>query len=132
LKQAISHCDLKTGILWRIDPDLSVHAMLHNLQVPNGMGCKHEPCIDRIDLTSNIGSPNKIMYFADSLAQTIYAFDFHASTGNISSQRPCYKFSGAALPDGLTVDETGGIWVAAWRGFAVLHISSAGSCWKRS
>jgi sugar lactone lactonase YvrE len=106
--------------------------MLQKLQVPNGMGCRHEPCIDRIDLTSNIGSPNKIMYFADSLAQTVYAFDFDASTGNIFSQRPFYTFSGSALPDGLTVDETGGIWVAAWRVFAVLQISSAGSYRKRS
>jgi hypothetical protein len=83
--------------------------MFYKLQVPNGMGCRHEPCIDRLDVTSNIGSPSKLMYFADSLAQTVYAFDFDASAGNISSQRAFYTFSGSALPDGLTVDETGGV-----------------------
>jgi sugar lactone lactonase YvrE len=72
------------------------------------------------------------MYFADSLAQTIYAFDFDAGTGNISSQRPLYKFSRSALPDGLTVDEIGDIWVAAWLGFAMLHIVLQACCWKRS
>lgn len=66
------------------------------------------------------------MYFTDSIADTIYAFDFAAETGTISGQRPFYKHEGGAHPDGLAMDENGDLWVALWNGSAILHINSKG------
>ena len=78
-------------------------------------------------LITDTGSPdNKTMYFTDSPADTIYAFDFDAETGNISRQRSFYKHNGGAHPDGLAIDENGDLWVALWNGSAVLHIDSKG------
>ena len=33
---------INSGVLWRIDADLSKHAMLRDITVPNGIGCKPE------------------------------------------------------------------------------------------
>jgi sugar lactone lactonase YvrE len=65
------------------------------------------------------------MYFTDSSAQKIWAFDYDEETGNITNRRPFIDFesddSKSALkdmvlpgstPDGLCIDSEGGIWSA--------------------
>jgi sugar lactone lactonase YvrE len=82
-------------------------------------------------------SPNgRTMYWSDTKAHTIYAFDFDPSTGEISRQRVFAQFpskqSGQPLeayggrPDGAAVDAEGCYWVAMFEGQRVLRLSPEG------
>jgi sugar lactone lactonase YvrE len=82
-------------------------------------------------------SPNgRTMYWSDTKAHTVYAFDFDPSTGDISGRRVFATFppkqSGASLetyggrPDGAAVDAEGAYWVAMFEGQRLLRISPEG------
>jgi sugar lactone lactonase YvrE len=66
------------------------------------------------------------MYYTDSGARTIWAFDFDAATGQISNQR-VFAVDEDCFPDGLTVDAAGGVWSAKWDGGRVVRYSPDGS-----
>lgn len=105
------------GILFRLDPDLSVHRVLFEAQSPNGIAWN---------------SDDTIMYWTDSGKRTIYAFDFDAATGAISNKHEFWNAKTAGLPDevnpdGLVIDEQDCIWTALWRGFKVLRLNPDGS-----
>lgn len=101
--------------LFRLDPDRSVHRMESGISVSNGLGW----------------SPNnRIFYFTDSPARTIYAYDFDASTGSISKRRIFAQVSdrpGEGFPDGLVIDQEGCIWSARWGGWKVVRYRPDGS-----
>src|SRR5262249_35459652 len=68
------------------------------------------------------------MYLNDSGTASIYAFVFDGRTGAISERSTLVQITEAGVaPDGLTVDEEGGIWVALWRGWAVNRYGPDGS-----
>jgi sugar lactone lactonase YvrE len=55
------------------------------------------------------------------------AFAFDAATGEISGRRALVGFAEDwGLPDGMTVDDEGFLWVAFWRGSAVRRIAPDG------
>ena len=58
------------GVLYRFDPDRSVHPMLTGLGIPNGIGWSPD---------------NSVMYVTDTEEQTIYAFDFEAERGEMTN-----------------------------------------------
>lgn len=104
------------GILFRLDPDLSVHRILFEAQSPNGIVWN---------------SADNIMYWTDSGKRSIFAFDFDAPTGAISNRRSFWAATEAGLPDGvnpdgLAIDEQDCLWTALWRGFKVLRLSPDG------
>ncbi|KAH8650575.1 hypothetical protein BGZ60DRAFT_421372 [Tricladium varicosporioides] len=100
------------GVLFRVDPDLSIHTMLANLHAPNGIGW---------NLTESI------MYFTDSTSSNIYAFDFDVEKGTISKQRVFFHVVGEGeFPDGLAVDGEDCVWTALWGGGRVLRIEPEG------
>ena len=60
------------------------------------------------------------MYLADSGTGRVDAFDFDATSGDLSRRRTIVTIDEPGVaPDGLTVDDDGGIWVALWGGGAV-------------
>ena len=70
---------------------------------------------------------DKLFYFVDSLTRRLDLFDFDASSGHISNRRTLISFDDSfGLPDGLTVDAEGCIWVAGWGGWKVQRYSPAG------
>lgn len=92
----------KVGVLYRLDPDRSVHIMETGVSVSNGIGWNPD---------------NTIMYFTDSPQRVIYAYDFDAATGAIAHRRSFVHLQdGKAVPDGLAVDSEGYIWSACWDG----------------
>jgi sugar lactone lactonase YvrE len=66
------------------------------------------------------------MYWVESMAKTIYAYDFDEKSGGISNKRVFYQHEGPGLPDGLTIDVEGNLWLALYGGAAVWKISALG------
>lgn len=89
--------DASAGRLYRLDPDTKVNCMQRDVVCANGLGWSPD---------------NRVFYFTESFRYCIYAYDFDATTGNISNRRvfaTLDKDSGG-FPDGLTVDAEGFIW----------------------
>ena len=69
----------------------------------------------------------KIMYFVDSLAGGLDTFDFSVETGTVTARRRLVDIAGTlGLPDGMTTDSEGCIWVALYSGHAVHRYSPEG------
>ncbi|MBN1994454.1 MAG: SMP-30/gluconolactonase/LRE family protein [Anaerolineae bacterium] len=101
-----------TNSLYRLDPDGSVHKMETGIGVSNGLGWSPD---------------DKTMYFTDSPARAIYAYDFDSATGNIKNRRIFVQVpEDEGLPDGLAVDRDGFIWSAHWDGWKITRYSPAG------
>lgn len=88
--------------LYRLDADQSVHEVDSGIVISNG------PC----------WSPDgNTFYFADSMRQDIYAYDYDADTGNVSNRRVFANTAAlGGIPDGATVDRDGRLWSAICNG----------------
>ena len=99
--------------LYRLELDGSTTTMLTGLTISNGIGWSPD---------------GGTMYLNDSGSGDVFAFDFDGPTGAISDQRTLVRLETPGIvPDGLTVDEDGGIWVALWGGGAVHRYLPDGS-----
>lgn len=80
-------------------------------------------------LSNGLGwSPdNRRMYFIDSTTYVVDVFEYDELTGSLSNRRPFVSIDKElGLPDGLTVDADGGVWIALFGGGAVRRYSSGG------
>ncbi|QJD84286.1 SMP-30/gluconolactonase/LRE family protein [Cohnella herbarum] len=60
------------------------------------------------------------MYYIDTPTRRVDAFDFEPSTGQIRNRETIIRFAeSAGLPDGMTIDSEGMLWIAHWGGGAV-------------
>ncbi|MDO9546135.1 MAG: SMP-30/gluconolactonase/LRE family protein [Pelolinea sp.] len=101
-----------TSSLYRMEADLSVETMLSNVTISNGIGWSPD---------------NSIMYYVDSLRYLISAFDYDLAAGTISNQRPFVQLTAeVGVPDGLTVDSKGYVWVAIYDGWKVMRYDQSG------
>lgn len=67
---------------------------------------------------------NKYMYYIDSFENQIVRYDFDPETGSIKNRKIVINFPNLkGLPDGMTIDVQGNLWVAIWGGFSVLCIN---------
>ena len=99
------------GALYRFDPDGSVRVVLENVTISNGL--EWSPDGSRA-------------YYNDTPTQRIDVFDYDGESG-LTGRRPFAEIpADAGGPDGLTVDEEGGVWVALWDGGAVHRYTPAG------
>ncbi len=102
----------EAGALYRLDPDLSVTTLLTGIGTSNGIGWSPD---------------DRLMYYIDSQAHRVDVLDYDPATGRIGGRRPFKAVGeGEVVPDGLTVDADGGVWVAVWEGYALLHLDPAG------
>lgn len=70
---------------------------------------------------------NATLYHADSMAHTIYAYDYDLESGTVSNRREFFDTSDfGPIPDGATIDANGDMWVAICEGGAVLQLSPGG------
>ena len=98
--------------LYRMDADLSVHQMETGVTISNGVGWSPD---------------NKIMYFVDSIRYVVYAYDFDFEKGSLSNRRVFVQMAESfGIPDGLTVDSEGCVWVAIYGGWKVMRYDPAG------
>jgi sugar lactone lactonase YvrE len=67
------------------------------------------------------------MYFIDSATQGVDVFDYDVGTGSAGNRRRLVTIERAhGIPDGMTVDNAGNLWVACFGGAAVRCFSPAG------
>ncbi len=92
----------RLGRLYRMDTDGTITEVLDGIGCSNGMGF----------------TPDRTgMYYIDSPKREVYLFDYDAATGAISNQRVFVRTpDDEGVPDGMTVDAEGGVWVAKWDG----------------
>lgn len=68
-----------------------------------------------VTISNGLGwSPDgRQLYYADSPTGRVDTFDYDPATGALADRRPFASLTGG-LPDGLTVDTEGRVWVAVW------------------
>ncbi|MCB0082528.1 MAG: SMP-30/gluconolactonase/LRE family protein, partial [Caldilineaceae bacterium] len=85
------------GSLYRLDTDMSVHKMVSDIGISNGI-------VWSLDHTT--------MYYIDSMAYTVRAFDYDNRSGDIANERVVVQVaSEMGLPDGMSIDAEGMLWV---------------------
>ena len=100
------------GSLYRLDPDLTVTKMLDGVTISNGLAWS---------------ANGTTMYYIDSPTQGVDAFDYDPGTGRLANQRRIVDIPAAAgLPDGMTIDTEGCLWVALYGGAAVHRYTPEG------
>ena len=67
------------------------------------------------------------MYYIDSTAYRVDVFDFELASGRLDGRRPFVSFDRSdGIPDGLTVDDEGGVWVALYGGSRIHRYDEGG------
>ncbi len=108
---------IKTGRLYLFNTDGSIRVVADDILLANGLG---------------LSLDNRTLYFADSAARRILAFDVAAETGLLSNRRTFVRVpDGEGMPDGLTVDSAGFIWSAQWFGGQVVRYDPEGRVERR-
>lgn len=101
-----------SGVLYRLDPDLTIHTMDEGYVVTNGQAFSPD---------------DRTFYHNDSMAGLVYAFDCDPASGSISNRREFLRLpEDHGLPDGMTVDAEGDLWLAHWGGWRVSRIDPGG------
>jgi sugar lactone lactonase YvrE len=95
----------ETGSLYFLDTDGKLNKVLEKVSISNGL----------------CWSPDqKTMYFTDSPTKQIAAFDYDKMSGKIENKRIVVDLTAEkGVPDGMTIDEEGMLWVAHWGGHRV-------------
>ena len=78
--------------------------------------------LDEVTLSNGIGwtRDDTRMYYIDSPVQRVDIFDFELASGRVDDRRPFVSIDeNEGIPDGLTVDDEGGVWVALYGGSCV-------------
>ena len=101
------------GALYRLELDGSCTTVLTGLTIANGIGWSPD---------------GSTMYLNDSGTGCLETFRFDSDSGAITDRRTLVRSDQpGVVPDGLTVDAEGGIWVAWWGGGAVNRYAPDGS-----
>lgn len=100
------------GDLYRLNPDGSLHVMLSDIGVSNGIGWSPD---------------NKTMYFTDTPTHRIDAFDYDIATGEMANRRTFATVAESdGNPDGMTVDSEGFVWSCHWNGWRITRYDPQG------
>ncbi|MFQ5554621.1 MAG: SMP-30/gluconolactonase/LRE family protein [Acidimicrobiia bacterium] len=101
-----------TGMLHRIGRDGAVSTWNRSVGVSNGLAFSPD---------------GGTMYFADTLHDVVWAYDYDVDSGERSNERVFVDFQGIrGRPDGACVDADGCYWVAAVYGWGVIRFTPAG------
>lgn len=87
------------GSLFRIDPPGKVTHLWEGVEVTNGLGFSPD---------------RKLLYHSDSTTRAVWAYDVRAD--RTVSPRQLFAKLPEGMPDGLTIDAEGGVWVAVVAG----------------
>jgi sugar lactone lactonase YvrE len=103
--------ELSDGALYSYQAGGLMHQMISDLNCPNG---------------TDWSLDNKLMYFIDSPARTIGVYDFDLATAELKLRNQI-PIELPGIPDGMTIDAEGNLWVALWDGAAVIQLATNGT-----
>jgi len=96
---------LPTGSLYCLETSGTCRKVISPVSVSNGL----EWSLD-----------HKTMYYIDSPTLKVMAYDYAEDTGQMSNPRTIVTIpQGEGLPDGMTIDNEGMLWIAQWGGWQV-------------
>ncbi|RAP74926.1 SMP-30/gluconolactonase/LRE family protein [Paenibacillus montanisoli] len=94
-----------TGSFYVLDNDLSCSKVHGDVGVSNGIAWSLD---------------ESVLYYIDSMKQTVTAFDYDRESGTIRNPRLAIDFQPEeGFPDGMTIDGEGMLWIAHWDGWQV-------------
>ena len=99
--------------LYRFDPDGGLTTVLGDISLSNGLAWTAD---------------ERRMYYVDSPTLRIDVLDYDSATGAVEDRRPFATIeSGMGVPDGLVLDDDGGVWVALYGGAQVRRYDPGGT-----
>ncbi len=97
------------GELYRVTPKGKHEILESNMAIPNGLAWS-------VDC--------KYFYHIDSIAKSVFAYNYDAETSEISNRKKAVDFSNEeGSPDGMAIDSDGNLWVAMWAGHKVIQVN---------
>jgi sugar lactone lactonase YvrE len=98
----------KDGVLYRIDPNGQSRIWERGIGIANTVAWTPD---------------NRSFYFGDSLANSVYSYDYNASDGSITNRRPFLVGFPRGLPDGSAVDSNGYLWNCRYDGGCIVRVA---------
>jgi D-xylonolactonase len=109
--------EYELGKLIRLDTDGKTGVLDEGIHLANGLGFSPD---------------GKILYFADSAARLIFAYDYNLESGQARNRRVFVQVPKTeGLPDGLCVDSEGYVWSAQWYGSSIVRYDPDGKVERR-
>jgi sugar lactone lactonase YvrE len=100
------------GTLWSIEPNGAMRSLLNGLRIPNGLCWSLD---------------SRRMYFADTLSDLIWSYEYDLAEGRLGQARLLFDAQGiGGHPDGATIDADDCMWVAMHGGAQVIRITPDG------
>jgi sugar lactone lactonase YvrE len=100
------------GALHVLDPDWTSRVVLDRISQPNGIGWSPD---------------DSVLYLVDTAELLVLAFDVDRATCALTRRRVLREFPGTTgIPDGLSVDAAGCLWVAMWGGGRLVRLAPEG------
>lgn len=106
--------DEKPGVasLYRLEPDGTTSVAFDGVTISNGL---------------QWSADGGTAYYIDTPTQCVDVFDYDGESGEFTNRRRFAEIDRSqGSPDGMTVDDEGGLWVALWSGGKVHHYDPDG------
>ena len=100
------------GVLFRVAPEGAVTRWRDNLGISN---------------TLCWGPDRDRFYFADTLENEVYAYDFNSHDGSIRNERKFLAGYARGPPDGSSIDSEGFLWNCRFGGGCIVRLSPEGT-----
>jgi sugar lactone lactonase YvrE len=102
----------KDGVLYRVDPDGTAGEWRRELGIANTLAW----------------SPDHTrFYFADTLQNMVFVYDYDIAAGAISGERPFFAGFERGMPDGSAVDSDGCLWNCRHGGGCIVRVAPDGA-----
>jgi len=100
------------GVLYRLDPGGAVTAHRRHIGISNTLAWSPD---------------QRHFYFADTLKNTIWVYDYDPHTGGISNETPFLQDFERGVPDGSAVDAEGYLWNCRFYGSCIVRVAPNGT-----
>ncbi|KAL0106317.1 hypothetical protein PUN28_016204 [Cardiocondyla obscurior] len=99
------------GTLYRVDDTRKPEVEISPVSISNGLAWNIE---------------DDTFYYIDSPTRKVVAYDYNPNTGEISNKRIVFDLDDTdltGLPDGMTIDTQGNLWIALFGGHHVIQVN---------
>ena len=100
--------------LYRLDPSLRIERMLGGITNSNGLAWTKD---------------GSTLFYIDTPRLSVQSFRYEASSGSLFDQREAFSTAGRVpgVPDGMTIDREGNLWIAFCHGGCVVCFDQRGN-----